>query len=828
MSSSGVEDVDSNSDYVPSQYTVGKEVETEAGDRYWIPEVEERYKPVEGTIFDSVAQALKFYKEYGRKGGFEVRKSTQKHVRVERDQSVGHVIKLKYFVCSREGFKPNKAEHNVVEANDKSYLEHHTNDESLGENNITDESVGENNVTDDLGNQKRVAANKQKRKTASQRIGCEASVRLQITHDNKYELYHFEEKHNHGLVHPKYMKHLRACRRLTYSQKRLLHDMANASIGPTVGHRVLSKIHGGLEEVGATATDCRNFKRDVTSFIGKADAQIVVDMLKKKKECLPGFSFDYFVSNGGKLGGLFWADEQVKRNYDAFGDVVSFDATFRSNKYNMVFVPFTGIDNHKRCVTFGAGMLINENVFSYTWLLNAFKRSFPREPKIVLTDQDPAMKIAIKDVFVSARHQLCMWHIMEKLSTKVGAAVCNSGFKELLCRIVWTDKLEPHEFDQRWVHILKEYKLQDHGWLADMFEMRSKWIPAYFRDWPMSGLMRTSSRSESENHMFGQLMKSSSTLVEFFTFFDTAMQGQRFTQSKNDHESMYTTPNVNPDVSLEKDAVVFYTRSVFFDVQREMAIGRKYCMSESLSEEGGSKKYIVVDTTVVSQAIDDKIDRAVDETYFDELLPTRNEVVFNPADQLIVCTCKRYERSGLLCRHIFYVLKLCNVSEFPKKYICRRWTQNVVSVQSGANLNQFLDQKEEMRTVIRDIYSNVDYCVNRLMCDSDRLAAFRDSQQQLVEITDAEMGSQPAAGSNEFIGAMLGLEHPETITIHPPENVVNKGGGKRNRLEGSREQAMKKAKKQLRVCRYCGHLAYHDSRNCPVRKGDEANAATKE
>ncbi|GJR17731.1 hypothetical protein Tco_0966258 [Tanacetum coccineum] len=37
---------------------------------------------------------------------------------------------------------------------------------------------------------------------------------------------------------------------------------------------------------------------------------------------------------------MFWADDQAKQYYDAFGDVVSFDATFRSNRYNMVkYVP---------------------------------------------------------------------------------------------------------------------------------------------------------------------------------------------------------------------------------------------------------------------------------------------------------------------------------------------------------------------------------------------------------------------------------------------------------------------------------------------------------
>ena len=85
----------------------------------------------------------------------------------------------------------------------------------------------------------------------------------------------------------------------------------------------------------------------------------------------------------------------------------------------MVFVPFTGIDNHKRCVTFGAGLLSTEDWESYTWLLECFIRAFKTQPRVVLTDQFPAMKIAIRKVFFKSIHRLCLWHITSKLQIKV-------------------------------------------------------------------------------------------------------------------------------------------------------------------------------------------------------------------------------------------------------------------------------------------------------------------------------------------------------------------------------------------------------------------------
>jgi len=90
-----------------------------------------------------------------------------------------------------------------------------------------------------------------------------------------------------------------------------------------------------------------------------------------------------------------------------------------SCRYSMVFVPFTGIDNHSNNVTFGAALLASETAETYEWLLNCFLKAFGKEPKVVVTDQDPAMKKAISIAFPNSRHRLCMWHVMHKLSNKV-------------------------------------------------------------------------------------------------------------------------------------------------------------------------------------------------------------------------------------------------------------------------------------------------------------------------------------------------------------------------------------------------------------------------
>nr|GEW21433.1 protein FAR1-related sequence 5-like [Tanacetum cinerariifolium] len=130
------------------------------------------------------------------------------------------------------------------------------------------------------------------------------------------------------------------------------------------------------------------------------------------------------------------ADDTMKCNYAVFGDVVSFDATFRTNKYDFIFVPFTGIDHNQKCVTFGAALLSDETEDSYRWMLKAFLKVHQKQPTLALTDQDVALRNAVVTMFPESKHGLCMWHITQKLPGKVFYNIhfgyiilCNKGSK---------------------------------------------------------------------------------------------------------------------------------------------------------------------------------------------------------------------------------------------------------------------------------------------------------------------------------------------------------------------------------------------------------------
>ncbi|XP_074303031.1 protein FAR1-RELATED SEQUENCE 5-like [Silene latifolia] len=197
----------------------------------------------------------------------------------------------------------------------------------------------------------------------------------------------------------------------------------------------------------------------------------------------PSFYFDFEVDEKGRLSHVFWVNPISIKNYLLFGDMTSFDTTFRKNKYRMIFAPFTGVDHHKRCVTFGAGLLINESKESFAWLFTKFLEAMGgRYPVCIITDEDLGIEGGLKKVFKDkVQHRYCMWHILKKLPEKVGPVICReTEFLKEINSCVWGEDVEPAEFEERWTSIVEAHGLSDNEWLREKYGIRHFWIPAYF------------------------------------------------------------------------------------------------------------------------------------------------------------------------------------------------------------------------------------------------------------------------------------------------------------------------------------------------------------
>nr|GEU63634.1 protein FAR1-related sequence 5-like [Tanacetum cinerariifolium] len=161
---------------------------------------------------------------------------------------------------------------------------------------------------------------------------------------------------------------------------------------------------------------------------------------------------------------VFYTIEECVDFYTFYAEIGESHVIFR---YDMVFVPFTRIDNHGKCVTVGSRLLLREETEAYTWLLRSFMTAYEKQPTMIVTDQDGAMKLAIEEVLTESIHRLCMWHIMQKIPAKICIKIYDEiDFKERFNKIVWNMFMEPMEFEEKWSKLIEDFGLQNHEWMT--------------------------------------------------------------------------------------------------------------------------------------------------------------------------------------------------------------------------------------------------------------------------------------------------------------------------------------------------------------------------
>lgn len=265
--------------------------------KLWNPKVtDNRFKPYYGQRFDDIESCFVFYTEYGRQGGFNVRKSTQ--------HTKNNKIVLKYIVCSKAGYH----ETSMSKFCDAKSESSHTSSAS--------------------GVQVR------RRRTVTKKTECDAKVILKyLGSDGGYIISCFIEGHNHPLATESGKEFLRANRSMTALQRHFLLDAARTNIGAFRAHGLYKNCFGLYSDIGPTAVDFQNWMRDIKLYIGKHDADMLLEKFKTKQETSDGgFFYEYQTDSNGHLTRLFWTDVRGRKYYEVFGDVVSFDATYRTNK----------------------------------------------------------------------------------------------------------------------------------------------------------------------------------------------------------------------------------------------------------------------------------------------------------------------------------------------------------------------------------------------------------------------------------------------------------------------------------------------------------------
>ncbi|XP_074277879.1 protein FAR1-RELATED SEQUENCE 5-like [Silene latifolia] len=215
----------------------------------------------------------------------------------------------------------------------------------------------------------------------------------------------FREVNNHPLYPVKNREFQKLLRDIHDYIKRIIIDHTKLNIGPTLSYIILKEYSNGYHNLGASLIDFKNIKRDVKCYIGDNDASMFIGNFKRLAET-QGFYFAYDLNGSTCLTKVFWADQEAINNYKIFGETISFDPTYGTNKYFMVFTPFTGVVHNKKTVTFGVGLLEFESQESFEWIFRkVFDAMGLKQPQCIITYQCPGIKKACPNIFTNAIHK---------------------------------------------------------------------------------------------------------------------------------------------------------------------------------------------------------------------------------------------------------------------------------------------------------------------------------------------------------------------------------------------------------------------------------------
>lgn len=677
-----------------------------SGGAIYIPEGDPDLEPYEGMEFESEEAAKAFYNSYGRRVGFSTRVSSSR-----RSRKDGAIIQ-RSFVCAKEGFR------------------------NLNEKRTKDREI--------------------KRPRTITRCGCKASLSVKIQESSgKWVVSGLVKEHNHELVPPNEVHRLRSHRQISGPAKTLIDTLQAAGMGPRRIMSALIKEYGGASKVGFTEVDCRNYIRNNRQRSFEGEIQLLLDYLRQMHADNSSFFYAVQGDEDQYTGNVFWADPRARMNYTYFGDTVTFDTTYRSNRYRLPFAPFIGVNHHGQPVLFGCAFLLNESEASFVWLFKTWLMAMSgRPPASITTDHDTVIGSAIVQVFPDTRHRFCKWHIFKKCQEKLSHVfLTHPNFEADFHKCVnLTDSIE--EFESCWLSLVDKFDLRDHEWLQTIYCARRQWVPVYLRD-TFFAEMSITQRSDSMNSYFDGYVNASTNLNQFFKLYEKALESRNEKEVKADYDTMNTSPVLKTPSPMEKQASELYTRKLFARFQEEL-VGTLTFMASKVEDDGE------VTTYQVAKFGEDH------KAYY---------VKFNVLEMRATCSCQMFEFSGLLCRHVLAIFRVTNVLTLPSHYILKRWTRNakssIILEERGSGVFSSYLESHTVRfnTLRHEAFKFVDEGAESIDSYNVALVALQQAAKRVALATKNE-GKTPMTNGRIREDLTNGVSQANNSIVNQPRSVT--------------------------------------------------------
>jgi zinc finger SWIM domain-containing protein 3 len=330
-------------------------------------------------------------------------------------------------------------------------------------------------------------------------------------------------------------------------------------------YQLMSKQVGGGDNLGFTKQDHKNYlcnKRQKALKFGEA-ANLERYFRGQLKEN-PSYYYAFQLDVEELITNIFGDDTRMIIDYGHFGDAITFDTTYSTNRDAWPLGVFLGLNHHRETVVFGATLLFDETTESFVWLFETFQEAMSRKkPITIFIDQDATMSAPIKEVMPETYHALCSWHMWQNANRHLGYLLKGgSRFNKdfLACVYEYNDE---NDFLSAWNIMLEKYDARENKWLLDIFKLKEKWAQAYVKRTFMAG-MRTTQLSERFNCDLKDCLRTNLNILEFFTHFERVVNKKHDKELEAEYNSRQKLPRLNLKSSpILNQVAKLYTPKVF-------------------------------------------------------------------------------------------------------------------------------------------------------------------------------------------------------------------------------------------------------------------------
>ncbi|KAL5724597.1 hypothetical protein ACHQM5_007837 [Ranunculus cassubicifolius] len=451
--------------------------------------------------------------------------------------------------------------------------------------------------------------------------------------------------------------------------------------------------------------DVRNFIHSATKKTDRGkDAIELLNMCKDLKERNANFVYECTLDEDGKLENLEWTYVDSIHAYEAFGDIVVFDATFREVDYNRVLGVWFGVDNHGKIIFFGAALLQDESVGSFAWGLQTFHRLMKgRHPLTILSDLGFGIRDAIASELLHTKHVFCMWHVI--LQTSAFTRLYN----------IETVK----DFERLWNQMVSCFGLQSNKHIALLSTHRASWALPYVKGFFHAGM----TKFERSKMIDGYLEEILSVKTGTDNFFEKVGIITKFRYQTGEDEM--EDAHIKTSMPMEEHASSILTPYAFNLLQQEITISMQ-CAAFAMPNG-----------------------------------------FWTPRDEKIQCGCKEFDFAGILCRHALRVLVLKNYFHIPEKYLLIRWRKES-SLIFQMTRSDIVDWPHAFHSLSAALYAESVVSKERINYVQSELTKVLNHVKNMQGSDDAHISMEAAPAFNariEDVGAESSANSSECMSV---------------------------------------------------------------